>query len=476
MSVLDWSKSYCQYFEEITRIPHGSGNEKQISDYLVQFAKDHQLQYLQDDMNNVVIYKPASAGAESQPALMLQAHMDMVCAKEADVEFDFEKEPLNIYVEDGWLKAKGTTLGADDGMGVAYIMAILADDTIAHPALEGVFTVEEEIGLNGAKNLKKEYFKATRLVNLDGGGENTTCVSSSGGLRAEADIHINRVSSVQPAYCLEVTGLQGGHSGGNIARHKANANKIMARVLRHIGDVQIVEIAGGSKENAIARDGSCIFVCDSQLADIEAVVERVNRHLLEEYSDSDDGIKITVIPTSTNKKPMDVKSSKNVINFIYLCQNGLIAMSQTIEDLPVISLNLGVVTTDSDTVRCSFAIRSPIFTAKHDLVHQLKDLARLCNGTVSYGDEYPGWSYEADCPLRELYREVCLDNGYDGLNEFAVHGGLETGIFKELIPELEIISTGANASGAHTPEEKLDLASFDRAYVLLKALVERCSR
>ncbi len=476
MSVLDWSKSYCRYFEEITQIPHGSGNEKGISDYVVQFAKDHQLQYLQDDMNNVVIYKPASAGAESQPALMLQAHLDMVCAREADVDFDFEKEPLNIYVEDGFLKAKGTTLGADDGMGVAYILAILADDGITHPALEGVFTVEEETGLNGAKNLKKEYFKATRLVNLDGGGENVTCVSRSGGLRAEANIHINRVSSVQPAYCLEVTGLQGGHSGGNIARHKANANKIMARVLRHLGDVQIVEISGGSKENAIARDGRCIFVSDLQLEDIKTIAERTNQHLLEEYADSDPDIKITIQAVTAETKPMDVKSSKNVINFIYLCPNGLVAMSQTIEGLPIISLNLGVVSTQKDMVKCSFAIRSPIASAKFDLVHQIKDLARLCNGTISYGDEYPGWSYEADCQLRELYREVCLDCGYDGLNEFAAHGGLETGIFKGLIPELEIISTGANASGAHTPQEQLDLASFDRAYVLLKALVERCSR
>lgn len=272
----DLSKPYCFYFNEICKIPHGSKNEKALSDWLVDFARAHHLAYIQDELWNVVIYKPASVGYESHPTLLIQAHMDMITECAPGVTHDFTREPLELYVEGDHLRAKGTTLGADDGMGCAYMLAILADDTLAHPALECCFTTQEEVGLVGAQALKPEYFKARRMINLDGAGEIKTYMSMGGGEQVMLHKPIHWQSNAKPAYRVRIDGLLGGHSGGMIDKERANAGKLMTRLLaaleREQISFEIAAFAGGTKHNVIMPSAAATIVSDgdeNQIVEID---------------------------------------------------------------------------------------------------------------------------------------------------------------------------------------------------------------
>ena len=270
-----------RYFYELTQIPHGSANEQALSDYLVTFAKTHNLAYIQDDMWNVIIRKPASAGYEHKPYLTIQAHMDMVCEKHTDTVHDFTKDPLHLYVdEENILHAEGTTLGADDGTGVAYMLAILADDTLEHPPLECIFTVQEEIGLVGAMHLKADDVLGRRMISLDGGGETRTLLSSAGGCRVKIQKKLRRTSVQKPSYQLNVRGLSGGHSGGEIAKEKGNSIHLTARVLYELQQpVLLQNITGGLKENAIARECTTVFKCDMPFEVLQEKIKRIENDI-----------------------------------------------------------------------------------------------------------------------------------------------------------------------------------------------------
>ena len=297
MSVLDQNIAIFKYFEEISKIPHGSFHEEKIADYVENFAKEHNFKYVRDDMNNVIIYKDATPGYENHDTVMLQAHMDMVCEKNKDVDFDFETDALNLYVEDGWLKAKGTTLGADDGFGVSYMLAILSDDTLKHPNLECVFTVQEEVGLLGSINLKKEYFNAKKMIGLDGGGEISTCTTTSGGRYAYVDKTCTFEEVNKPTYKLIVKGLDGGHSGACIDQEKGNSIKILFRVLQTLKDLQIVSVNGGLKENAIPREAEATFV-----SDIKPNIDSIVKDLKTEFEFSDSKLDIQLEETEKATK------------------------------------------------------------------------------------------------------------------------------------------------------------------------------
>ena len=405
MTVLDQSKPYCKYFEEFSAIPRGSYHEQAMSDYLMAFAKEHHLEAIQDERKNVIIYKPATSGKEKAPVTMLQAHMDMVWEKNNDTEFDFLTEGLKLEVKDGWLSAKGTTLGADDGVGVAYMMAVLADEELAHPALECVFTVEEETGLDGAKTLHPEYLHAKYLVNLDHGGDDSTCVSNSGGLRAEAITKVNFEPVSDPVYEVSVTGLLGGHSGGMITKNRGNANKLLARVLYNLNlvhPIHLISIKGGLKDNAIPREAVALI---SAATDISDVIAKIQTEYEEEFKDTDKGVKVSYKASSADRQ-MDTKSTNDVLNFMYLAPNGLQTLSTIIDGLPTVSLNMGVVTTEEDSVNIAYSVRSPMESAKDDLRDQLIALGKLCNTTVTDGSRYPGWNYEANSVIREVLRKA----------------------------------------------------------------------
>lgn len=473
----DLTKRHCYYFNEITKIPHGSRNEKAISDYIVNFAKEHGLKYRQDEVCNVLIEKPASAGYENAPAVIMQAHIDMVCEKNKDSDHDFEKDPLTLYVdEEGWLHAKGTTLGADDGYGVSYMLAILEDESLAHPALQCIFTSMEEIGLIGASNLKAEDIHGKKLINLDSGGETETTVSSAGGARAQIICRLEKEDNDLPAYFIGVRGLLGGHSGGLIHLERGNSNILAARILKEMKlngiDVQLVRFNGGLKYNAIPREADVTFVSDSPSEKIEASIRATEAAIREELEFSDAGFRVIFDKADQEEKRIVSMISDHIIDYLYLMPDGFQHRSLKLEGLTVSSLNAGVVITEEDQFIIEDLIRSAISSYTDTLIRRLALLGDVFGFEVHVGERYSGWNYAADSPLRETLREVLKENGQE-LKEHASHGGLETGIFKGLIPDMDIITYGPVSEGAHTPDEKLNLASFDRSFEILKEVLRR---
>ena len=477
----DLTKPYCYYFNEITKIPHGSYNEKAISDYVVSFAKEHALKYVQDEKNNVIIYKDASEGYEEYDPLMLQGHLDMVCEAVSGLVFDFEKQPIETYVdEEGRLRAKGTTLGADDGMGVAEMLAILADDSLKHPPLECVFTVQEEVGMFGAFALDKSLIHSHRMISLDGGGEVLTAVSSAGGVNVINTIPCIFVENTKPSYSLKVTGLLGGHSGGEIHKERGNANKLVTRILKEMMkdvDISLISINGGTKDNAITRESIATFSSASSYEQLDVLVEQLTKKIYVEFEDSDPGFKSELVKVGVCEQCMDEISTKNVIDYMYLVPNGFQHRSTVIEGLTLTSLNLGIVKTESDKVICNSSVRSALEEALDDYIDHLVVLAHYTGGSVTTFARYPGWKYDENSKIRKTFKEV-LAKLYDGkqLLERAGHGGLECAIFTQIDGGMDIITCGPISEGCHTPDEFLDLASFDRTYQLLTTIIASVDR
>ena len=361
--VLDWSKAHQKYFEEMASIPHGSYFEKQYSDYLVDFARKQGLKYKQYDMGNVIIYKEASPGYEDHPAVVLQAHMDMVCEKTPESTHDFEKDPLELYIEDGWLGARGTTLGADDGTGVCYMLAILADHTLSHPALECVFTVLEEIGLDGALALEPGDLKGRRYINLDGGGGGIeTVITAAGGLRWNGIQKVHWADADKPGYRLTIGGLDGGHSGGCIHMEKGNALKICARMLKEFrkeGTITLSAMDGGSKDNAIPRDCWAEFSTDIGEEKLRNIVSALGGQIKEELRYSDSGLTI-VLEKAAVTQVWSQEESDKLADFLFICPTGPRHKNVNIVDHTIASENLAVVKTEGQQVKVSVSMRSAL--------------------------------------------------------------------------------------------------------------------
>jgi dipeptidase D len=471
----DLNKRHCYWFNELCKIPHGSRNEKQLSDYIVQFAKDHGFKYKQDEVFNVIIDKDASAGYENSEPLILQAHMDMVCEKNRDCEHDFLKDPLDLYVEDGLLKARGTTLGADDGTGVAYMLAILEDDTLKHPKLSCIFTTMEEIGLLGANELKPEDVHGHRLISLDGGGECHTLLSSAGGGTAVVSRKISYVNNDDPCLSIVVKGLLGGHSGGDIHLEKGNANKLAIRIVKEAQlagfELKLVSFNGGMKDNAIPREANAVVSCD-RVQELKKFVAEKEKEIWKEFEFSDAGFKVETEDVKCDKRMSD-EDSKAVVDMLYLFPNGFKNRSMVIEGLTTTSLNVGVVKTENDSVEIDALVRAALDSNTDDLLNQIKVLSELLGFAYKVEGKYPGWSYSEVSPMRDVFQKVCEANGKT-LEISAAHGGCECGVFKGLDPQVDIISFGPITRYIHTPDEELDLSSFDRSYKLLTQIVEAC--
>jgi len=474
----DLTKPYCFYFNEITKIPHGSDNEEQLSNYLVQFAKEHKLKYKQDDMFNVIIYKSCTTGYQSAAPLMIQAHMDMVCEKNKNSNHDFTKDPLKLVCEDGILSAEGTTLGADDGTGVAYMLAILADEELPHPTLECVFTVQEETGLYGSMNLKKADISSHRMVSLDGGGETNTLLSSAGGCRDHVVKKLVFVDNECPTYRLAVGGLLGGHSGGEIHKEKGNANKLVMRVIKEAmiegAKINIVSYEGGLKENAIPREAEIVFASCTAQSKLQAYFDKSASAIKEELEFSDAGFKLEFIKIETAKHCLSDQCNTEVCNLVYLLPNGFKARSMAIEGLTITSLNLGVVETIGDELVLSISIRSALNSGIENLIREIACLTEVFGASYSIHAHYPGWNYSEVSPMRDTLAQV-IDELYDvKLEVIAAHGGCECGVFKAMYNDMDIVSIGPKAKYIHTPDEELDLASFDRTYQILSTFVSAC--
>lgn len=457
------------YFEEICAIPHGSRNTKMISDYLVGFAKAHNLTYHQDEMNNVILFAPGTCGMEDRPPVILQGHIDMVCEKEASCPIDMAAEGLDVTHDDTCVYAKGTTLGGDDGIAAAMAMALLADDTIPHPPLEVVMTTEEEIGLLGATAIDLSQLKGRTLINLDSETEGVFTVSCAGGCTACISLPVERRAVYGPCIRLTVDGLQGGHSGADIHLKRANANKIMGEFMSRIQKLMplcLTSLSGGAKDNAIPRS------CQATLVAMGINLERINdiaAALQEEVRANYDEPDATVQAFDVDAlggNSLSTESTAKVISLLCSAPNGVQEWSADIEGLVQTSLNLGIAKL-GDRFSATFSVRSSVNSEKQEVLDQLKALAEMLDGTYSQDGEYPAWEYRKESHLLDTMVRVYREMFAQEPKVEAIHAGLECGLFSQKLPGLDCVSIGPQMYDIHTTRERLEIASTERVWKFL---------
>ena len=440
------------YFEELCRIPHGSGNTKEVSDYLVQFARDHELSWYQDASNNVIIRRPASKGCELAPTVILQGHCDMVCEKKPGSSHDFTKDGLELHIDGDEIYARDTTLGGDDGIAVAYMLAVLESDDLQLPAIEALITTDEEIGLLGAAALNGNELKGRTLLNMDSEEEGILTVSCAGGMTAMMDLPVRRSEVMGEQMEVTISGLAGGHSGTEIHKNRANSNILAGRFL--------YELAGKM---------------DYALIELEA--SRFTENLRREYSGTDDGITVTVEKTGEGAAPaLHPVSLQKTVFFLMNLPNGVQKMSGQIPGLVETSLNLGILKLEPDHLHACASVRSSVGSAKEALSDKLEYLIGFLGGEFHVEGAYPAWEYKEDSALRDLMvAEYEAMYGQKPAVE-AIHAGLECGLFYEKLSGLDCVSFGPNMKAIHTTEERLSISSVERTYQYLCRVLEQLSK
>lgn len=468
-----------KYFERLSQIPRGSGNEKEVSDYLVSFAKDNNLKYVQDSALNVVIRKKASQGYENSPSVVLQGHMDMVCEKNADVVHDFTKDPLKLRIIDDRIYATGTTLGADNGIAVAMGLAILASNEYQHPAIELLVTTSEETGMDGAFALDPKNITGRTLINIDSEEEGIILVSCAGGVTAKVSIPVKfePVNENIVPYSIKIRGLKGGHSGMEIDKGRGNSNKLMGRVLMTIfseTDIRLSSLNGGSKHNAIPREtDSVILVRAEDSALVEKKIQECEKIFKNELRTPDPDIRVEFEALQTLPSQMLSKeSTKNIVNYLYLIINGVTSMSMDIKGLVESSLNLGVVTTYKDSIEFISSIRSSVRSLKDELYNRLCVTAKINGGNVVSESDYPEWEYNPDSKIRTIFEDVYEKMYGKKPHISAIHAGLECGLFAEKFGEIDAISFGPNLYDVHTPNESMSISSVQRTWKYLLEILK----
>ena len=467
-----------EYFEAISAIPRESGNEKAISDYMVNFAKELGLEVHQDEAYNIYIKKPAAPGYEHLPAVILQGHLDMVCEKNKETVHDFEKDGLKLFVDGDWIGAKGTTLGGDDGIAIAFQMAILADNTLKHPALECFMTTDEERGMTGVANMRPEYLQGKILINVDNEVEGEFIVSCAGGAKAYSTLSFNREPIVEGSSVCKITinGLKGGHSGAEIHHERANAHILMGRVLHNIReqvDFQILKVEGGTKDNVITRE------CEVWIATkvphqerVAAIVAEMERVFKAEYEVQDPDITVVCNEVAYEGLAMDAQSAHQFIDYLLVVPNGVMGYAKHMEGLVETSLNLGIVKMDESTVRFASAVRSSVASRKAEILTKLSALAHAFGMAFEIKGDYPAWQYDSHSRIRELAVELYEKMYGKSPKVTAIHAGLECGFISEKCPGLDMISIGPDLEHIHSPEERLSISSTARVYEYILQLLE----
>ena len=445
-----------RYFEDICGIPHGSGDTRRISDYCVAFAESHGLWYRQDALNNVIIKKPATPGYEDHPAVILQGHLDMVCEKASDCPIDFTADGLDVDTDGEWVFAHGTTLGGDDGIAVAMALAVLESEDLPHPPLEVLFTVDEETGMYGAAGVDLSDLEGKMLLNIDSEEEGVLTVSCAGGARAELTLPIVYEPSSAPAWRVTVAGLQGGHSGVEIDKGRLNANVVMGEFLKTL-DCRIISVDGGLKDNAIPVYCAAHITTEEDVA--AAAASFVSAHRVA----GDPNLTITVEPVLADAE-MDADSTRRVMDFLTTVPNGIQAMSGDIDGLVQTSLNLGILATEGDTLRASFAVRSSVNEEKTALLTRLNEVAASYGGNCTTHGHYPAWEYRKDSRLRDTMCAVWQAQTGSAPTVLAIHAGLECGLLCEKIAGLDAVSIGPDMQDIHTCRERLSVASVARVF------------
>lgn len=471
-------KEVFYYFEELCKIPHGSFNTKQISDYCANFAKERGLTYYQDEANNVIIVKDATPGYENAPAVMLQGHMDMVCEKAPDCTIDFEKDGLDLGIDGDLLYAKGTTLGGDDGIAVAYGLALLAADNLEHPKLEVILTSDEEVGLIGAEAVDLSMLEGKMLINMDSEEEGIFLTSCAGGARVDMTIPVSRKMEEGIAYDLSLEGMVGGHSGTEIDKGPGNSNKFMGRILYAASkkaEFSIETLAGGTKDNAIPRHTTATVLVKPEDCDaFEAAVREVEAELQNEQRVGDPDLNVKINKVGEKQAMVLDRSSKTqALTMLVLLPNGVQAMSLELENLVETSLNLGVMELKEEELCLSSSVRSSVESAKQFLIQRLTVLTEYLGGTIGVRGDYPGWEFQAESHIRDVFCET-----YESITGKkpviqAIHAGLECGLLSAKVPGLDCISLGPEMSGVHTTEERLSISSTKRTWELLVEVLKR---
>lgn len=470
-------QSVFHYFEEITKIPHGSGNVEQISDFLAAFAEERGLFHIQDAWKNVIIVKEATPGYEKEPAVILQGHMDMVAVKKPDCDIDMKKDGLRVAVDGDKIYAEGTSLGGDDGIAVAYALALLDSDSISHPKLEVIITVDEEVGMDGAREIDLSMLTGNRMVNLDSEEEGIFLTSCAGGARVKCDLKLETQRLEGLTYEVTVGGLLGGHSGGEIDKERGNSNCLFGRLLRRLCEkmpVRLAELKGGLADNAIPRETVGLLVIDK--ADSEkfaSVLDTVEKEIQSELSSKDPDVFIK----ATEKESAAVEcttaeSTRKAANFLSAVPNGVQAMSADMPGLVETSLNLGILEYAGGGLRAEFSVRSSVESAKNALIGKLFALTELVGGSNTVTGDYPGWKFRKDSPLREKMVRLYEEMYGKAPKVEAIHAGLECGILGSKISDLDCVSMGPDMRDIHTTEETLSISSTRRVWEYLVRLLE----
>ena len=462
------------YFEEIASIPHGSHNTKAISDYLVNFAKEQNIRYIQDESNNVIWFAPGTCGLEDHEPVILQGHMDMVCEKDADCPLNMDVDGLDLAHDATSVFARGTTLGGDDGIAIAYAMALIADQTIPHPPLEVIITVDEEVGMLGASAIDVSMLKGRKMINLDSEDEGIFTVSCAGGARATLSLKVERKMVYGPCVRLSVDGLQGGHSGAEIHKNRANANKVMGEFMSRILKLMplcLTSFSGGSKDNAIPR--SCqanVVAMGIGLERINAVAEALQAEIREQYDEPEATIQAFDVD-ALGGNSMTTEDTARAVALLCAAPNAVQSYSADIPGLVQTSLNLGIAKL-GENFSITFSVRSSVNQEKEALLEKLRELCAFYDGSYSQMGEYPAWEYRKDSPLRDLMVKHYTEMFGKEPQVLAIHAGLECGLLGEKLPGLDCVSIGPQMHDIHTSREKLEIASTKRVWEFLLAVLK----
>ncbi|MBR3895353.1 MAG: aminoacyl-histidine dipeptidase [Clostridia bacterium] len=466
--------AFFRFFEEISAIPRPSYHESGIADYLTAFAKARGLEYWRDELNNVLIKMPATRGQEHRAPILFQGHSDMVCEKNADVEHDFLKDPLDLWVDGDLLRAKGTTLGADDGVAVALMLTLLNGELAEHPAIECLFTTAEEVGLNGAHGFDYGLLRARRMVNVDSELLGKITCGCAGGVRSDLHLPLKTEPFKGTAMRVAIGGLMGGHSGENIDCGRANANKLMGRLLAALlpaCDFRLISVEGGSKDNAIPRESEALLAV-SDFDEAESVLSEEAALIASELVSEDRGFSLTVEDAEQTAVVFSKESTVRAISVLAAIPNGVFEMNRSIPGLVEYSRNLGVVRTEDDAIDFVFASRSSIESRLDASTRELDAVAAAIGGETKHYNRYPGWSYAPKSDLREAYLKAYRDVTGEEASVNVIHAGLECGIIYSRVPDMDIISIAPTLHDLHSPDESLDLGTVEVFWRTIVRLIE----
>ncbi len=469
------------FFEEICKIPHGSGNEEKLSDYLKAFAEARGLYCIQDDWKNIIIIKEAAPGYETEETMILQGHMDMVAVKEESCDMDMQTEPLHLMRDGDFISAKGTSLGGDDGIAVAYLLALLDAKEIPHPRLEVILTVGEETGMDGAREIDVSMLQGRRMLNLDNEEEGVLLASCAGGVRADCKLPVMWESRKGAVLHIQVGGLRGGHSGVEIIKERGNSNCLMGRILDALLQklsVSLISLEGGLADNAIPIQTTARIVVKPE--DMDAcfsIVREMEKQIQKELSGKDDGVTISVSKEKEQDEQsfqcLKEESVQKVRAYLLAMPNGVQAMSVDVDGLVETSLNMGMMKLGEECLTLSYAIRSSVESAKEAVCRKLSAISYLVGAEVDMRGNYPGWAYRKNSPLRDKMIRIYEEMYGEKPRVEAIHAGLECGLFAGKLPELDCISCGPDMQNIHTTKEVLSISSVKRVWEYLLEILKQ---